>query len=249
MSLDLMVIAPHPDDLEIGCGGTINKLVKQGKKIVAVDLSRGEMSSRGDLKTRMQESENSKIILGIQDRINLSLPDSKIINSYENQIKIVSVIRKYRPKYLLVPYWQCRHPDHYRSSDLCYEAAFLSGLAKYEDGLEAFRPDKIFYFMLHEEFTPSFVVDISEEYKVKIESIMAYKSQFSKPTNKKDFTYISGDPFLHLIETRNRYYGSLVGKMYGEAFLVKEILEYEDPLSIFDYQGKTLNQPMDPSSF
>jgi bacillithiol biosynthesis deacetylase BshB1 len=241
---DLMVIAPHPDDLEIACGGTIAKLGQQGKSVVAIDLTRGEMASRGTPELRQVEVSKANVILGIKARENLSIEDGKVFNTWENQIKIAKVVRKYRPQFVMVPYWACRHPDHYRSSELSYEAIFLAGLKKHVDGEEAFRPDRIIYYMLHEEFEPTFIVDISEHFEVKKNALMAYGSQFGKPEDGKEVTYISGQPFLDLIETRSRYYGSQIGRKYGEAFLIKEKIELADPLAFLATQGKTLNRPM-----
>lgn len=240
----LMVIAPHPDDLEIACGGTICKLSGLGKSIVAVDLTRGEMASRGSPETRLLESAKSNKILGIKERVNLGIEDSKVFNTWENQIKIAKVVRQFRPQFVMVPYWECRHPDHYRASDLAYEGIFLAGLKKHEDGEEAFRPDRVIYYMLHTEFEPSFIVDITNQFETKKEALMAYATQFGEATKPKDNTYISGQPFLDLIETRNRYFGSQIGKKYGEAFLIKEKLELQDPLAFLATQGKTLNRPM-----
>ncbi len=242
--VDLMVIAPHPDDLEIACGGTIAKLTQMGKSIVAIDLTKGEMASRGTPELRQKESSKASTILGLRVRENLGLEDSKVFNTWENQIKIAKVVRKYRPKFVLVPYWHCRHPDHYRASDLSYEAIFLAGLKKHEDGEVAFRPDRIIYYMLHEEFEPTFVVDITDHFETKLKALMAYESQFGNPKDTNDSTYISGEPFLDLIETRSRYYGSKIGRKYGEAFLIKETLELQDPLTFLSSQGKTLNRPM-----
>ena len=243
-NFDLMVIAPHPDDLEIACGGTIRKLASSGKSIVAVDLTRGEMASRGTPEIRSQESAKANVILGIKERVNLGIADSKVFNTFENQVKIVKVIRQFRPQFVMIPYWECRHPDHYRSSDLSYEAIFLAGLKKHEDGEEAFRPDRVIYFMLNTEFDPSFIVDITSQFEAKKAALMAYSSQFGEPANSKELTYIAGQPFLDLIETRNRYYGSQIGRKYGEAFLIKEKVELQDPLAFLATQGKTLNRPM-----
>lgn len=239
-----MVIAPHPDDLEIACGGTIRKLASKGKIIVAVDLTRGEMASRGTPEKRKQESTKASKILGIKKRVNLDIEDSKVFNTWENQVKIARVVREFRPQFVMVPYWECRHPDHYRASELSYESIFLAGLKKHEDGLTAFRPDRVIYYMLHTEFEPSFIVDITHQFEAKKDALKAYASQFGEPEKPKDNTYISGQPFLELIETRNRYYGSQIGKKYGEAFLIKEKIELPDPLDFLSTQGKTLNRPM-----
>lgn len=241
---DLMIIAPHPDDLEIACGGTVSKMASMGKSVIAVDLSRGEMSSRGTIEIRSQETKKASKILGIKARVNLDMADGKIFNTWENQVKIANVVRKWRPQFVMVPYWECRHPDHYRASDLAYEGIFLAGLKKHEDGEEAFRPDRVIYYMLHEEFEPTFIVDITKQFEAKKKALIAYASQFGESRKGEGKTYISGQPFLDLIETRNRYYGSLIGKKYGEAFLIKEKIELQDPLAFLATQGKTLNRPM-----
>ena len=239
-----MVIAPHPDDLEIACGGTVHKLAQLGNRIVAVDLTRGEMASRGTPELRLKESAKANKILGINERVNLGIEDSKVFNTVENQNKIAKVIRDFRPQVVMIPYWECRHPDHYRASALAYEAIFLAGLKKHEDGAEAFRPDRVIYYMLHTEFEPSFIVDITNHIIAKKKALLAYASQFGATKKVKEKTYITGQPFLDLVETRDRYYGSQIGRKYGEAFLIKEKLELENPLAFLATQGKTLNRPM-----
>jgi bacillithiol biosynthesis deacetylase BshB1 len=234
MKLDALFFGTHPDDIEITCGGTVIKLVKAKKKVGIVDLTLGELSTRGNVKSRQQEARASDKILGVKFRENLKLKDGSIENSYENRLKIIKIIRKYTPHLVFLPYQKDRHPDHINASVMIREAAFFSGLAKiktkkYGAAQSAsggpYRPKKLIYYMHAYQFEPSFIIDITGEFNSKMEALKCYKSQFHDPSNKKEpETFISDKKFWEFIEARARFYGFQIGVRYGEPFFTEEKL-------------------------
>ncbi len=232
--LDVLAIAAHPDDIELSCGGTLAKLSKQGKKVGVVDLTRGEMGTRGTPELRLQEADEAAQILGLTVRENLKFYDGKFTTGHINKIRLIRVIRKYRPEILLIPHWLERHPDHERTHRLARDAWFYSGLIKIvteeEDGtvLEAFRPKLCYHYMQKYEFEPTFVVDISDVYDIRMEAIRAYKSQFHNPESRDPETILSKPDFMQFMETRARYYGNRIGVQYGEPFYAIETIGIRD---------------------
>ncbi len=226
--LDVLAIAAHPDDIELSCGGTIAKLTKQGKKVGVVDLTQGEMGTRGSAEIRLQEAEKAAKILGLTVRENLKFYDGKFTTGHVNKTRLIRVIRKYKPDVLLIPHWLERHPDHERAHRLSRDAWFYSGLAKIptedEDGtmLEPHRPKICYHFMQKYEFEPSFIVDISDVYDIRMEAIKAYESQFHNPHSTEPETILSRPDFMQFMETRMRYYGNRIGVHYGEPFYAIE---------------------------
>lgn len=231
MELDILAFAAHPDDIELTCSGTIIKSVKKGYRAGVIDLTRGELGTRGTPEQRKVEAAKAAEIMGLSVRENLGLPDGNIEINRENKLKVIRLIRSYRPLIILVPYWRCRHYDHAHCSQLVSEAAFYSGLVKIETGEAPFRPKRVVYYRCRSEFTPSFVVDITPYFQLKWEAIMAYKSQFSEEAGVPGV--VDTDYFLETIKNLSRYYGSLIGVEYGEPFIVKEALEVEDPVDFF----------------
>jgi bacillithiol biosynthesis deacetylase BshB1 len=221
--LDALFIGAHPDDIEITSSGTLIKMLKAGKKAGIVDLTLGELSTRGDLKTRKKETETASKILGITVRENLGLPDGDIQNNQKNRIKLIRLIRKYKPGIVFAPFPNDRHPDHINTSNLVRESAYYSGLNKIEtDMLEPYRPSKIFYFRHAYDLPVSFIIDISDVFKIKMRSIKVYKSQFYNPKTKQPDTYISSQLFLKDVESRARFYGFKIGVEFGEPFYCEE---------------------------
>ena len=223
MKLDVLAIGAHPDDVELSCGGTIAKLVKQGRNVGILDLTRGELGTRGTPEIRDAEATEAAKILGVRIRENLELPDGSIEVSRTNILKIIQVIRKYKPDVLLFPHWLERHPDHEHVHALCREAWFYAGLEKIETTVfgvkqEAFRPHTYYHYMQWYEFTPSFVVDISNEFDQRMNAIRAYKSQLHNPDSNERETMLSTPAFLAMLETRCAYYGGRIGTAYGEPF-------------------------------
>lgn len=224
LKLEALFIGAHPDDIEITSAGTLLKFVQAGKKAGILDLTRGELSTRGTLKSRKAETQNASKILGVSVRENLGLADGNIENTYENRIKIIKIIRKYKPEIVFAPFTNDRHPDHIYTSEIVRDAVFYSGLKKIQTGnLEAFRPKRIFYFRHAYDLPVSVIVDISDVFNTKMKSILAYKSQFFNPENKSEpETYISSELFIKDIETRARFYGFKTGVEFGEPFYSEE---------------------------
>ncbi|MCI4671224.1 MAG: bacillithiol biosynthesis deacetylase BshB1 [Bacteroidia bacterium] len=239
LKLDVLVMAPHPDDVELGCGGTIAKMVAEGKKLGVIDLTRGELGSRGSAEIRDREAADAAEILGLSIRENLSFRDGFFTHDDEHKLAIIRKIRKYKPEILIAGAPEDRHPDHGRATKLIRDAAFLSGLLKIqteEDGMiqEHWRPKRIFHFIQDYNLTPSFVVDISEYWDQKKASILAYSSQFFNPDYESDEpeTYISNKGFFQFLEARARNMGHLVGAEYGEGFISETPLLVQDPMDL-----------------
>lgn len=232
MTLDVLVFAAHPDDAEIGMGGTIAKLSANNLKVGIVDLTKGEMGTRGSAEIRQQEAIHSAIILKIKVRDNLNLSDGNINQSRENLLALVTSIRKYKPKIVFAPFFNDRHPDHIQTARLVKDAMFFSGLQKIETSdkdikQEPYRPGKVFYYMQTYTFEPSFIVDISDHFDEKMNSIRAFTTQFQNVQSTKPDTFISRPEFLNYIEARSTFYGFQIGKKYGEPFYSEEKVELD----------------------
>jgi bacillithiol biosynthesis deacetylase BshB1 len=233
MKLDILAIGAHPDDVELCCGGTVIKLVKQGRHVGIVDLTAGELGTRGTAERRAHESAEATKLMGNQVRVNLGIPDGNIENSFENRLKLIRVIREYRPDVLLIPYPVDRHPDHEHAHVLCREAAFYSGLEKISmsqggKDQEPYRPRASYYYMHWFDFVPSFVVDISDEFDQRMKVMRAYTSQFHNPQSSERETILSKPEFLETIRTRLEYYGHKIGVKYGEPFFSPHAMKVED---------------------
>ena len=231
--LDVLAIGAHPDDVELACGGTVIKLVKQGKKVGLVDLTQGELGTRGSAEIRAREAASAAAILGVTVRENLKMPDGNIEPHEENRLKLIQVIRRYRPDVLLMHHWFERHPDHEHAHRLAREAWFYSGLERIETsdlGLrqEPHPPLKYFLYMQSYEFIPSFVVDITEEFPRRMEAVRAFRSQFHDPESNERETALSRPDFFEMLETRFSYFGDRIGVRYGEPFYSVEILGISD---------------------
>jgi bacillithiol biosynthesis deacetylase BshB1 len=232
MNLDVIVFASHPDDAEITMGGTIAKFTHNNLKVGIIDLTRGELSTRGTIETREKEAERAAIVLKTAVRENLLIPDGGIVRNKENLMKIIMILRQYKPKIVFAPYFNDRHPDHIDTSTLVKEAVFSSGLAKiktYQNNIlqEAYRPKKIFYYMQTYTFEPSIIVDITGYHEIKMEAIKAYSTQFYDSENKEPQTFISRPEFINYIESRSIFYGFQIGKQYGEPFYSEEKIEFD----------------------
>lgn len=243
-ALDILALAAHRDDVEQTCGGTLLKAAQRGQRTGIVDLTQGEMGTRGTAEQRAKEAADAAKILGISWRRALDIPDGRVENTWENRLKVASVIRETRPRVLILPYWKGRHPDHYTASVLGYEACFLAGLAKLEirsqdpgpgqsnaETLAPYRPFKIIYATLYYDIRPTFVVDISEQFESKFASIMAYTSQFSDQEAGKDL-FPAHEEIRQRVSAMARFYGMLGGVTCAEPFLQKEVGLVEDLLAI-----------------
>src|SRR5262245_42891711 len=234
IQLDALAIAAHPDDIELSVGGTLIKLARMGYKTGILDLTRGEMGTRGIPETRAEESRRAAEILGLSVRENLDLGDTQIRQSEESRIKLVRVLRRLRPRVVFTQFWDDPHPDHAHTSLLVRESAHLSGLVKFDrgSGLQRWRPSGIAYFLFPRTIAPSFIIDISETNAQKWEAISAHSSQFYNPGSSELATRVSTEGFLREIESRDRYFGAMIGVEYGEAFYVREALNIADPIAL-----------------
>lgn len=232
MKLDVLAFAAHPDDVEMGMGGTAIKLCRQGLSLGIVDYTKGEMGTRGSKELRMEEAASASEIMGLAVRENLNQPDGKIRPKEEYVRMAVQMIRKYRPEIIFATYFVDRHPDHEGCGQIIKEAMFQTGLPKYEtelDGVkqEAYRPRKLFYYMMTYEFTPSFIVDITDTFETKMKAIRAYKSQVYDPDSTEPETLISQPGFFQIFEARARNFGLRIRKEMGEAFYTEEGIEMD----------------------
>ena len=219
----ILAIAAHRDDVEQTCGGTLLKMAERGHATGILDLTQGEMGTRGTAEDRAREAEDAARILRVGWRRALDIPDGRVENTWENRLKIARVIRETRPQVVILPYWQGRHPDHYTTSVLGYEACFLAGLAKLEvDGLAPHRPFKIVYATLYYDIRPTFVVDIAEQFEARLQSILAYKSQFTDQEAARGL-FPEQAEIRERVEAMARFYGMLAGVKYAEPFVQKEV--------------------------
>jgi LmbE family N-acetylglucosaminyl deacetylase len=269
-TLDILAIAAHRDDVEQTCGGTLLKMAARGHRTGILDLTRGEMGTRGTAEDRAREAVDAAKILQVSWREALDIPDGRVENTWDNRLKVARVIRQTRPRVVILPYWEGRHPDHYTASKLGYEACFLSGLAKLatspqpsvvsssgttksralpdsknpenssphaggapapHEALAPHRPFKIVYATLYHDVRPTFVVDISEQFEARFESLMAYKSQFSDQEAGKDI-FPARAEIRARIEAMARFYGMMAGVTYAEPFLQREVGLVDDVTAI-----------------
>jgi len=228
--LDILAIAAHRDDAEQTCGGTLLKMAKQGLRTGILDLTRGEMGTRGTVEDRAREAEKAAAILRVSWRKALDLPDGGVENTRENKLKLAAVIRSTRPRVVILPYHKGRHPDHYTCATLGYEACFLAGLSKIDvnagggtqTSLAPHRPFKIIYASLYYDVRPTFVVDISDEFAERLKSIYAYESQYSdQAAGSSDFP--AHEEIRGRVEAMARYFGMLAGVRYAEPFIQNEV--------------------------
>jgi len=237
--LDILAIAAHRDDVEQTCGGTLLKMAQRGYRTGILDLTQGEMGTRGTAEDRAREAAEAARILRVSWRGALDIPDGRVENTWENRLRVARVIREQRPQVLILPYWKGRHPDHYNASILGYEACFLAGLSKLvvpkqgpiDEPLSPHRPFKIIYATLYYDVRPTFVVDITDQFEARLQSLMAYKSQFSDQEAGKDL-FPAQTEIRARIEAMARFYGMLGGVTYAEPFLQKEVGLVEDLLQI-----------------
>jgi bacillithiol biosynthesis deacetylase BshB1 len=229
MKLDILAFGAHPDDVELGCGGTIAKEVAFGKKIGIVDLTRGELGTRGTAEIRDKESEAAAKILGVQFRENLNMRDGFFINDEAHQLKVIQMIRKYQPEIVLCNAVDDRHIDHGKGSKLVSDACFLSGLRKIETNFQgenqmAWRPKVVYHYMQWKNAQPDFVVDITGYNEIRVKAILAYSSQFYNPDSKEPETPIASKNFLESLNYRAQDLGRLIGKDFAEGFTVERYL-------------------------
>ncbi|MDF2433531.1 MAG: N-acetylglucosamine malate deacetylase 1 [Mucilaginibacter sp.] len=237
LKLDILVLSVHPDDAELGCAGTILKHIAAGKKVGIVDLTRGELGTRGTAEIRAAEAAEAARILGLAVRENIGIPDGFFQNTQEHQLKVITAIRKYQPDILITNAYHDRHPDHGRANELVEASAFLSGLRRietYNNGelQEAWRPGLVLHFIQDNYIRPDILIDVTEFWNKKIESIIAYGSQFFNPDwEEEPQTYISSPDFIKIIEARAMEFGKSIRVKYAEGFTSRKILGVD---SLFD---------------
>ncbi len=233
MTLDLLAVAAHPDDVELTCGGTLLKAGQAGYKTGILDLTRGEMGTRGDVETRRREAAAAARILRVRHRESLGLPDARLAADEKSKLAVARAIRTLRPHCVILPYWEARHPDHYTASQLGYEGCFMAGLKRLALGGEPFRPFKILYTTAYALVRPTFVVDITRQFDGRARAIACYASQFQprgleRKKERKSKVHIPLDRLSDHMELLARHYGEMIGARYGEPFLVKELMQVED---------------------
>lgn len=233
MPIDVLAFGAHPDDVEIFCSGLLIKLKSQGFSIGIIDLTLSELSTRGSVELRAKEAQEATKTLNLDLRENAGLKDGDIKVDSSSKKCIIEFIRKHRPKIVLTPYWEDRHPDHVYTSRLVSASFFYSGLAKVKTEYEAYRPKNLIYYFHHEVAKPSFIVDISKEFETKFKAINAYKSQFFNPASNEPETYISNPKFIESIKNRAKYFGFQIGVEYGEPFFVKSAIKIDNIIEIF----------------
>ena len=227
MSVDVLAIAAHPDDVEQTCGGTMIKMAEAGYRTGVLDLTAGDMGTRGTPETRVAESEAAGQHMLLKWRGNLYFPDARLENTITARMTLAVKIRELKPRVVILPYWEARHPDHYRASEIGFEACFLAGLRKLDEYSEPHRPFKILYSSIYAEVKPSFIVDISAQFERRMTALLSYTSQYGE-------TIEGGTLFPNEQEIRERlgavarFYGNLIGVKYGEPFVVKEAMQVED---------------------
>ena len=229
MKLDILAFGAHPDDVELGCGGTIAKEISLGKKVGIIDLTRGELGTRGSVEIRNQEATAAAKILGVSVRENLDLRDGFFVNDEAHQLKIIKMLRKYKPEIVICNAIDDRHIDHGKGSQLVSDACFLSGLMKIEteiDGIkqEAWRPKLVYHYIQWKNITPDFVVDITGFNEKRVEAVLAYGSQFYNPNSNEPETLIASKNFLESLNYRAQDLGRLIGTDYAEGFTVERYL-------------------------
>lgn len=231
--VDILAIGAHPDDVELSCGGTIAKHIQQGKKVAIVDLTEGELGSRGTVTSRYEEAEAAAKILGIKERINLQLPDGFFTEDQDSLTRLIRQIRHFQPEIVLANAPSDRHPDHGRGSSLIARACFLAGLRKIDTSFNdtsqaAWRPKAVYHYIQDYFLAPDFVVDVTDFVETKFEAIKAYKTQFYNPTSNEPQTPISGKDFFEFMRGRMMQYGRPIGVQYAEGFIADRYLGVDD---------------------
>ena len=227
MNLDILAIAAHPDDVEQTCGGTLIRMAEVGYRTGVLDLTAGDMGTRGTPEQRVAESETAANHLQLAWRGNLHLPDARLENALSARMTLAVKIRELKPRVVILPYWEARHPDHYRAGELGYEACFLAGLKKLDEYSEPHRPFKIIYSSLYADVKPSFIVDISAQFERRMTALLSYVSQYGS-VEQGGALFPDEQEIRERLGAIARFYGNLIGARYGEPFVVKEAIEIGD---------------------
>lgn len=234
--VDILAFGAHADDLELSCGGTLAAAVGRGQQVGMIDLTRGEMGTRGTPETRLRESRKAQEILGATFRVSLDFGDGNLRTGRDEEMELIRIVRACRPSVVIAPYPDDRHPDHTRAGRLVTEASFYAGLAKVETGEKHHRPHMVIYYLQNYLVQPSFVVDISAQWETKTKAVAAYESQFYNPQSKEPVTFIARKEFLDTIEGRARTFGAMIGVEFGEPFISKQPPRVDDLVAA--YRGR-----------
>ena len=226
-ALDILAIAAHPDDVEQTCGGTLIRMAETGYRTGVLDLTAGDMGTRGTPEIRVKESGEAACSMLLSWRGNLHLPDARLENTISVRMTLAAEIRNLRPRVVILPYWEARHPDHYRASEIGFEACFLAGLKKLDDRTEPHRPQKILYSSLYANVTPSFVVDVSAQFERRMAALFCYESQYGETPEGADL-FPKQREIHERLAAIARFYGNLIGVKYGEPFVTKETIRIDD---------------------
>jgi N-acetylglucosamine malate deacetylase 1 len=229
--LDVLALAAHPDDVEQTCGGTLIRMAEQGYRTGVLDLTAGDMGSRGTPELRIEESQTAAAHLLLAWRENLRWPDARLENTITARMTLAGVIRRLKPRVVILPYWTGRHPDHYRTAELGFEACFLAGLRRLEEETPPHRPFKVLYSSLYANVTPSFVVDISRQFDRRMAALLSYVSQYGDSGEASDL-FPNQKEIEERLASVSRFYGNLIGVKYGEPFVVKEAIQIDDVVSM-----------------
>ncbi|MBI4891666.1 MAG: bacillithiol biosynthesis deacetylase BshB1 [Acidobacteria bacterium] len=229
--LDVLAIAAHPDDIEQTCGGALLRMAEAGYVTGALDLTAGDMGTRGTPEIRIEESREAARILRMAFRENLKMPDARLENNISLRLTLMGVIRRLKPKVLILPYWEARHPDHYVACNLGFEAAFLGGIRKMDDFSEPHRPFKVIYASMYANVTPSFVVDITPHFEKRMESLFAYASQYGEQQSGATL-FPNKEEIYDRLRSIARFYGNLIGAKYGEPYVIKETMRVDDLMTL-----------------
>lgn len=233
--VDVLAVGAHPDDVEINAGGFVLKLTAAGRRVGLLDLTRGEMGTRGTPEIRLAESSAAAGILGARFRANLDLGDSRLTDDIPTREIVAAAIRRARPTFCLVSWTESKHPDHSIAGRLVIEASWIAGLVNYEiEGLAPHRPSRVFFYPSRYEFEPKFIVDISDHWERKKEACLAFASQFHREGSDEPATEIARKGFIDQVEARARSYGRLIGARYGEPYTMAEGVALDDPFTLLD---------------
>lgn len=231
--VDILFIGAHPDDIELACGAMVAKCVRDGRTAGIVDLTSGEMGTRGTAVTRKREAASAAKVLGARFREQLDFRDGGLLTGREQELILIDVIRRARPSIVFAPYPEDRHPDHARAGRLVHEVSFYAGLKQLSTGTAAHRPQAVVFFLQHYVVDPTFIVDVTAVWKTKMRAIAAFKSQFYDPKSKGPQTNLSKPEFIEMIEARGRHFGGLIGAKYGEAFVTKQPPKIADVVAAY----------------
>ena len=229
--VDLLAIAAHPDDVEQTCGGALLRMGEAGYRTGVIDLTAGEMGSRGVPETRIEEAQSAAAILKLAHRSNMRFPDTKLVNWVEYREKLAIEIRQLQPRTVILPYWEARHPDHYHASGIAFDACFLAGLRKLDPTTPAARPFNVIYSSMYANVTPTFVVDITREFDRRMDSLFAYGSQYGEAAEASDLFPRTAEIHDRLAGIA-RFYGNLIGVKYGEPYVVRETMRVDDVVAL-----------------